>query len=63
MVVNEIHCPGCDTRDLKVHTVYTVQHGETRRLYYCTACQSLDFSQSGGIRDGIQELLRVGLWN
>ena len=34
MLMNEIHCPDCDTRDLKVHTVYTVQNGETRRLYY-----------------------------
>jgi transposase-like protein/IS1 family transposase len=47
MLMNEIHCPGCDTRDLKVHTVYTVQHGETRRLYYCTACQCY-FSETYG---------------
>jgi transposase-like protein/IS1 family transposase len=45
--MNEIHCPGCDTRDLKVHTVYTVQRGETRRLYYCTACQCY-FSETYG---------------
>ena len=34
MLMSEIHCPECDTRDLKVHTVYTVQHGERRRWYY-----------------------------
>ena len=39
MLMNEIHCPECGTRDLKIHTVYTVQHGETRRLYYCATCQ------------------------
>jgi hypothetical protein len=47
MVMNEIHCPECDTRDLKVHTVYTVQTGETRRLYYCVACQCY-FSETYG---------------
>jgi protein-arginine kinase activator protein McsA len=38
MLMGEIHCPDCDTRDLKIHTVYTVQDGETRRLYYCADC-------------------------
>ena len=47
MLMNEIHCPDCDTRDLKVHTAYTVQHGETRRLYYCGDCHYY-FSETYG---------------
>ena len=47
MLMNEIHCPGCDTRDLKIHTTYTVQQGEARRLYYCAACQCY-FSETYG---------------
>ena len=47
MLMNEIHCPDCDTRDLKVHTTYTVQNGETRRVYYCAICQCY-FSETYG---------------
>jgi len=35
MLMSEIRCPACDTPAVKVHTTYTVQAGETRRLYYC----------------------------
>jgi transposase-like protein len=35
----EIHCPECDTRDLKAHTNYTIRTGETRRVYCCAAYQ------------------------
>ena len=44
MLMSAIHCPECNTRDLKVHTVQT---GETRRLYYCAACQCY-FSETYG---------------
>jgi transposase-like protein len=47
MLMNEIHCPECDTCDLKVHTVYPVQYGETRPVYYCAACQCY-FSETYG---------------
>lgn len=47
MLMSEIHCPECDNRDLKVHTVYTVQDGETRRLYYCADCHCY-FSETYG---------------
>ena len=47
MVMNEIHCPDCDTRDLKVPTTYTVQNGETRRVYHCATCQCY-FSETYG---------------
>jgi transposase-like protein len=47
MLMNEIHCPDCDTRDLKVHTTYTVQSGETRRVYYCASCRCY-FSETYG---------------
>lgn len=47
MLMNEIHCPDCDTRDLKVPTTYPVQNGETRRVYYCATCQCY-FSETYG---------------
>lgn len=47
MLMNEIRCPECDTRDLKVHTTYPVQTGETRRVYYCATCQRY-FSETYG---------------
>ena len=47
MLMSEIHCPECDTRDLKVHTVYTVQHDETRRKNNCPAFQCY-FSETYG---------------
>ena len=47
MLMSEVRCPECDTRDLKVHTVYPVQDGETRRVYYCTDCQCY-FSETYG---------------
>ena len=37
MLMNEIHCPDCNTRDLKVHMTYTVQNGETRRAAFATS--------------------------
>lgn len=47
MLMTEIHCPDCDTCDLKVHTTYAVQTGETRRVYYCATCQCY-FSETYG---------------
>jgi transposase-like protein len=47
MLMSEIRCPECDTRDLKVHATYAVQSGERRRLYYCTNCHSY-FSETYG---------------
>ena len=47
MLMSEIHCPECDTPDVKVHTTYTVQTSETRRLYYCDDCHSY-FSETYG---------------
>jgi hypothetical protein len=35
------------TRDLKLHTTYTVQDGEARRVYYCVTCQCY-FSETYG---------------
>ncbi len=45
--MNEIRCPDCGTRNLKVHTTYTVQNGETRRMYYCATYQCY-FSETYG---------------
>jgi hypothetical protein len=47
MLMSEIRCPQCDTPDVKVRTMYTVQFGETRRLYYCSDCQCF-FSETDG---------------
>ncbi len=47
MLLKAIHCPECDTPDLKVHTAYTVRSGETRRLYYCPSCRCY-FSETYG---------------
>lgn len=47
MLMSEIHCPECDTPDVKVHTMYTVQSGEPRRLYYCGDCHRY-FSETYG---------------
>ena len=47
MLMTEIQCSGCDTRDLKVQTAYTAQQGEPRRLYDCAACQCY-FSETYG---------------
>jgi transposase-like protein len=47
MLLNEIHCPTCDTSDVKIHTEYTVQGGETRRQYYCASCRCY-FSETYG---------------
>ena len=47
MLMSEIRCPACDTPAVKVHTTYTVQAGETRRLYYCGDCHCY-FSETHG---------------
>jgi transposase-like protein len=47
MLLNEIRCPACDTPHLKVHSTYTVQSGEQRRLYYCPSCRCY-FSETYG---------------
>jgi len=64
MLMSEIRCPACDTPAVKVHTTYTVQAGETRRLYYCGDCHCY-FSEThgtalAGLRtplSGIQQIL------
>lgn len=47
MLLNEIHCPECDSSDLKAHTQYVLQGGETRQQYYCPRCHCY-FSETYG---------------
>ena len=47
MLMSEIRCPEYETPDVKVHTTYTVQSSETRRLYYCVNCHCY-FSETYG---------------
>jgi transposase-like protein len=40
MNLTELHCPECNSLDLKAHTTYSVGSGEQRQIYRCQSCNA-----------------------
>ena len=51
------HCPSCNSLEIKGHSRYTIQSGETRWIYRCAGCGSY-FSET---KDTFLEGLRTPL--
>src|SRR5258708_23146427 len=63
MQVTAIACPFCGTEEVKIHSYYHVQNGETRNLYHCPSCDC-NFSQTyatalAGIRTHLSRIQTI----
>lgn len=62
-MLDENRCPMCDSENITPHTTYTIQSGETRRLFYCPACHGY-FSETkntplAGLRTPLSRIIEV----